>query len=473
MARGESPTHTQSAHTLLVVDDERSLRFSIGEWARDAGFQPLEAAEGSEALELVRDQAVDVVVLDLKLRDEDGMDVLKRLREEDPAIPVIMLTGHGGIEHAVRATKLGAYDFILKPPDLDRLGVVLGRALEHSRLQREVEHWRSGPMGEQALIGESPGLKKALQRLDKAAKSGTATVLIQGETGVGKELMARYLHARSARAAGPFVELNCSAIPEQLLESELYGHERGAFTDAKRFKKGLFELAESGTVFLDEIGEMTPGLQSKLLRVLETRTFRRVGGHADITVDVRVIAATHRDLKRSVAEGRFREDLYFRLNVVPIEMPPLRDRTEDIRLLSDHFITRFCRELARIPARLHPDALKAFFDYPWPGNVRELRNVIERVLLLEAEDEILPEHLPAEMVRQNRSATTPAGNPFPPGVVRPLAEVERLAIEHALRVCEGNKTRAAQLLGISRQTLRTKLKEFAMGEDEPEDTDSA
>ena len=473
MARGESTTQTQGARTLLVVDDERSLRFSIGEWARDVGVQPLEAADGATALELVREQSVDVVLLDLKLRDEDGMEVLKRLREEDPALPVVMLTGHGGVEHAVKATKLGAYDFMLKPPNLDHLGVVLARVLEHARLQREVEHWRQIPLGDQTLIGESPALKKVLQRLDKAGKSETVTVLIQGETGVGKELMASYLHGHSGRANGPFIEVNCSAIPEQLLESELYGHEKGAFTDAKRFKKGLVELADGGTLFLDEIGEMSPSLQAKLLRVLENRTFRRVGGHADITVDVRVVAATHRDLKRRVADGSFREDLYFRLNVVPIVVPPLRERTEDIRPLAEHFIARFCRELGRAPARLHPDAYKGLVDYAWPGNVRELRNVIERVVLLEAEDEILAEHLPSEIVATKARAADAGGspNPFPAGVVRPLAEVERMAIEHALRECDGNKTRAAQLLGISRQTLRTKLKEFAM-EDDSEDTES-
>ena len=475
MARGESPIHapTQTSRTLLVVDDERALRFTIGEWARDAGFHALEAANGQDALELVRDQSVDLVVLDLKLHNEDGLEVLKRLRDEDSALPVVMLTGHGAVEHAVRATKLGAYDFMLKPPDLDHLGVVLHRALERSRLQREVEHWRSMPLGEQSMIGESAGLKRVLQRLEKAGRSGTVTVLIQGETGSGKELMARYLHAHSARAQGPFVELNCSAIPEQLLESELYGHEKGAFTDAKRFKKGLFELADGGTLFLDEIGEMTPGLQAKLLRVLESRTFRRVGGHADITVDVRVVAATHRDLKRAVAEGRFREDLFFRLNVVPIEMPPLRERVEDLSLLAEHFIARFCRELGRVPARLHAEAHRAMMGYPWPGNVRELKNVIERVLLLEADDEIRVEHLPAEIVQdRGKPGSAESAHPFPPGVVRALAEVEKLAIEHALEVCEGNKTRAAQLLGISRQTLRTKLKEFAM-EDEAEEGEAS
>jgi DNA-binding NtrC family response regulator len=484
MGKGDSPTQTQSARTILIVDDERSLRFSIGEWARDAGFHPLEAASGSEALERLRDHDVDAVLLDLKLADEDGMQVLRRVREVDATLPVVMLTGHGTVEHAVRATRLGAYDFMLKPPDLEHLEVVLRRALEHARLLREVDHLRSGLRPAQPLLGASAGLKRVIQQLDKVAKSSAATVLIQGETGSGKELMARYLHARSARAAGSFIDLNCSAIPEQLLESHLFGHEKGAFTDAKNFRKGLFDLADGGTLFLDEIGEMAPQLQSKLLRVLETRGFRRVGGHADIWVDVRIVAATHRDLKRQVADGRFREDLYFRLNVVPIHMPPLRERRDDIGMLAEHFIARFCGEMGRPVARLHPDALRALTAYPWPGNVRELKNVIERVLLLEAEEEILPHHLPVELTgggsppaaagREGTGATgitagAPSGDPFPHGVVRPLVEVEQMAIAHALAVCDGNKTRASQLLGISRQTLRTKLKELRM-DDEPEGT---
>ena len=469
MAKGEEPARRQTPRTLLIVDDERSLRFSIGEWARDAGYRPLEAEDGDAALEHVREQAVDAVLLDLKLGAEDGLEVLKRLRAEEPgaAGPHAHRARHHrarGAGHAARRLRLHRSS----RPNLDHLGIVLERALEHGRLRREVDSARREKLP--PIIGSSPGLKAALLRLEKAGRSRSATVLLRGETGSGKGLLARYLHAHSARADEPFVELNCSAIPEQLLESELYGHEKGAFTDAKRFKKGLFELADGGALFLDEIGEMTPGLQAKLLHVLETRTFRRVGGGADITVDVRVIAATHRDLQKAVAEGRFREDLYFRLNVVPIEVPPLRERPEDVRQMAEHFIAQFCRELARPPARLHPDALRLMLDYRWPGNVRELRNLIERVVLLEAEEEIRPEHLPAELTGRSgggpAAATTAAV--FPPGVVRPLVEVEKLAIQHALSVCSGNKTLAAKQLGISRQTLRTKLKEFALGDDADE-----
>ena len=411
------------------------------------------------------------------------MQVLRRLREVDPVLPVVMLTGHGTVEHAVRATRLGAYDFVLKPPDLEHLEVVLRRAMEHAHLRREVDHLRAGAAVSATLLGESAGLKLVMQQLDKVARSSATKVLIQGETGTGKELMARYLHGRSARAAAPFIDLNCSAIPEQLLESQLFGHEKGAFTDAKHFKKGLFDLADGGTLFLDEIGEMAPQLQSKLLRVLETRVFRRVGGHADIQVDVRIVAATHRDLKRQVAEGRFREDLYFRLNAVPISMPPLRERRDDVELLALHFIGQFCGEMGRPPARLHPAALQALADYAWPGNVRELKNVIERVLLLETEEDILPQHLPPEIsagallpggggADSGATARIPTGDPFPRGVVRPLAQIEQMAIGHAIAVCEGNKTRAAQMLGISRQTLRTKLNELRM-EDEPESATDA
>ena len=460
--KGETEVH--SGTRLLIVDDERSIRFGIREWARDAGYEPLEAASGREALEIIREQEVDAVVMDLKLGDMDGLQVLKRLREQEPQLPVVMLSAYATFDHVIQAVQNGAFWFLAKPLENDALGALLQRALETSRLRREVEEHRREKM--QPLIGESASLKRAVQRLEKAGMSGTATVLIQGETGTGKGLLARYLHAHSPRANGPFVEQNCSAIPENLLENELYGHERGAFTGAKQYKKGLFELADGGTLFLDEIGDMAPALQAKLLHVLESRTFRRVGGDADITVDVRVIVATHRDLKKGVAEGRFREDLYFRLNVVPIEVPPLRERPDDVQALAEHYVAWFCHDLGRSPARLHPQALAALKGYAWPGNVRELKNIIERIILLEADDEIRLEHLPMEMHRP--AAAAGGGDPFPSGAVRPLAAIEKLAIEHALRVCDGNKTRAAAQLGISRQTLRTKLKEYSIADDSEE-----
>jgi DNA-binding NtrC family response regulator len=474
MAKGDSSKPAQSKGVLLVVDDERSIRFSLGEWARSEGYDALEAANGQEALDLLRERDVQAVVLDLRLGPDDGIEVLKEMRKADPSVVVVMLTGHGGVKDAVSAMRLGAYDFLQKPPDVEHLGSVLERGLEHVRLREEVARLRQNATGKVEIVGSSDSLKAALARLDRAAKAATSTVLIQGETGSGKDLMARYLHEHSARATEPFVELNCSAIPEQLLESELYGHERGAFTDAKSARKGLFELADKGTLFLDEIGEMAPQLQAKLLRVLETRTFRRVGGSSDISVDVRVVAATHRDLKKQVADGRFREDLYFRLNVVPVEVPALRERSDDIPLLAEHFVSRFCRELGRPVARLTPAAIELMKAYRWPGNVRELRNVMERVVLLEADEEIRAEHLPPELSAGGgvgavaTAGASAAGVSFSGGQMPTAAEVEKLAIEEALRRCKGNKTKAAEMLGLARQTLRTKLKDYALGADDGE-----
>jgi len=465
MAKGESATQMDTASTLLIVDDERSLHMSIGEWAREAGYHVIDAYTGREGLAMVREHAVDVVLLDLRLGDVDGLQVLRKIREEDPLLPVVMISAHGEIHHALEATnKLGAYTWIPKRGDLDleNVGVTLRNALRDSRQRQEIERLRAEQQAAQPILGESAELRAVLQRVAKAAKSTTATVLLRGETGVGKELLARYLHQQSPRAEGPFVEVNCSALPENLLESELFGFEKGAFTDAKRSKKGMFELASGGTLLLDEIGELHPALQAKLLRVLESKRFRRVGGTVDIVVDTRVVAATNRDLLAAVQSKEFREDLYFRLNVIPIEVPPLRRRPDDLRVLIDHYVAQFSRELGRTPARVHPEALRRLMAYAWPGNVRELRNVLERVLLLESEDEILPDHLPAELQGGGVPAPELA---FAPGEVRPLAEVEKMAIEHALACCHQNKTRAAQLLGISRQTLRTKLKEYALGDD--------
>jgi two-component system response regulator AtoC len=478
MAR-EEKTLGSALGTILVVEDERAQRETLCAFLGEE-YTMLEAGDGAEALAHVRDQPIDLVFLDLRLGREDGLEILKTLRAEAPGLPVIMLTAHGTPEHAFTAYQHGAVHFMSKPYKLDELKERVRYEFEAAALRRAKESLEGvrAEFAGQPLLGQSAELKRVLEQITKIARLSTSTVLIRGETGAGKELVAQQIHVQSPRGQGPFVELNCSAVPENLLESELFGFERGAFTDAKRTKKGVFEMAASGTLFLDEIGEMSLGLQAKLLKVLESKTFRRLGGTVDITVDTRVVAATNRDLRKEVDHGRFREDLYFRLQVIPIEVPPLRARASDIPLLLRHFVERFSREVGRAPARIHPEAERLLAAYAWPGNVRELRNVIERVVLLESDEEIRPEHLPGELLRPGGgtagaagAATAPQGDVaagqtmwFAPGVIVPLAQVEMRAIQHAL-VCEkGNKTRAAQALGISRQTLRTKLKEHALEE---------
>jgi two-component system response regulator AtoC len=477
MAR-EERTLGSALGTILVVEDEQAQRETLCAFLGEE-YAMLEAGNGAEALAHVRDHAIDLVFLDLRLGREDGLEILKLLRAEAPGLPVIMLTAHGTPEHAFTAYRHGAVHFMSKPYKLDELKERVRYEFEAAALRREKENLEGvrAEFAGQPLLGQSPELKRVLEQITKIARLSTSTVLIRGETGAGKELVAQQIHVQSPRGMGPFVELNCSAVPENLLESELFGFERGAFTDAKRTKKGVFEMAASGTLFLDEIGEMSLGLQAKLLKVLESKTFRRLGGTVDITVDTRVVAATNRDLKREVENGRFREDLYFRLQVIPIEVPPLRARASDVPLLLRHFVDRFSREVGRPPARIHPEAERLLVAYAWPGNVRELRNVLERIVLLESDEEIRSEHLPVEIARPMAAGGWSAGpgaggavaasagaDPmwFAPGVIVPLAEVEMRAIQHALGCEKGNKTRAAQALGISRQTLRTKLKEHAL-----------
>jgi two-component system response regulator AtoC len=486
----EDKTLGSGAGTILVVEDEQAQRETLCAFLGE-DYTMLEAANGAEAINHVKDNAVDLAFLDLRLGREDGLDILRKLRDEAPGLPVIMLTAHGTPEHAFTAYRHGAVHFMSKPYKLDELKERVRYEFEAAELRREkaqLEGVRAEFAG-QPLLGESAELKRVLAQITKIAKLSTSTVLIRGETGAGKELVAQQIHLQSPRGQGPFVELNCSAVPENLLESELFGFEKGAFTDAKRTKKGVFEMAAQGTLFLDEIGEMSLALQAKLLKVLESKRFRRLGGTVDITVDTRVVAATNRDLKKEVENQRFREDLYFRLQVIPIEVPPLRARKSDISLLVRHFLERFAREVGKAPGKVHPEAERLLEGYAWPGNVRELRNVIERIVLLESDEEIRPEHLPSEIVRppslvahgapggggaaSSSQASTTAGGAevwFTPGVILPLAQVEMRAIQHALACEKGNKTRAAQLLGISRQTLRTKLKEHALADegDEPE-----
>jgi len=456
---------------VLVVDDEKSLRFTLSEAMSEEGYRTFEAADGAEALGQLRENNVDVVLLDMKLKEsgEDGLVLLKQIKKEFPEVEVVMMTAYGKFDHAVEATKAGCYQFVGKPFQLDHIKMVVSGALKSAALAREVEVLKRGAQGRfptDRVIGESQAIQQVLDTVDKVARS-RATVLLRGETGTGKEVIARALHLRSDVAGGPFVTLNCCAVPENLLESQLFGHEKGAFTDAKTRKKGDFELAHQGTLFLDEIGDMAMGLQSKLLRVLETGGFRRLGGTVDIAVDVRVVAATNKDLKKEVAEGRFREDLYYRLAVVPITIPPLRERPEDILGLARYFLDHLNREMGRSVQGFSPDAEAALLAYRWPGNVRELRNVVERALLLNPGDRIEASALPLEVLDPARP-----GAEGPPRAgeneVWSLSRWESHAIEVALRRFEGNKTRAAEALGVSRQTLRSKIREYGLA---PEGTD--
>jgi DNA-binding NtrC family response regulator len=451
-------------HGILVVDDEKTLRFTLAEALRDEGYRTYEAADGAEAFSRLRESSIDVVLLDMKLKEsgEDGLVILKQIKREYPEIEVVMMTAYGKFDHAVEAAKSGCYQFVGKPFQLEQIRLVVQGALESASLRKEVELLRRGAQGRfpvDQVVGESPGIREVMDTVEKVAPS-RATILLFGETGTGKEIVAQAVHRASDVASGPFVAINCSAVPENLLESELFGHEKGAFTDAKNRKKGVFELANNGTLFLDEIGDMDAGLQSKLLRVLENRTFKRVGGTADIEVQVRVVAATNKNLKEEVQTGAFREDLYYRLAVVPIPIPPLRERPEDVLVLARFFLDHLNRELGRSITGFTEQARAALLAYRWPGNVRELRNVVERALLLSTGTEIELSALPLE-VRAPEPGDRP-GTGLPTGGIWSLADAERYAIELALTRFEGNKTRAAEALGVSRQTLRSKIKDYGL-----------
>ncbi len=468
---GEADSPDITGGVILIVDDEKSVRFTLSEALREDGHTLFAAGDGAECHEILGRSPVDVVLLDQNLKEsgESGLDILSQIREKHPDTVVVMLTAYGRFADALEAGKRGCFQYLAKPPDLEQLRLVVRSALASSNWRRQAERLREEQRrhyGTAPIIGRSQKLRELLEKIRKAARSATSTVLVWGETGVGKELLARHLHDLSPVAGGPFVDLNCSAIPDQLLESTLFGHERGAFTDARAQQKGLFELANGGTLFLDEIVEMGLALQSKLLRVLETKSFRRVGGTADIHVRTRIVAATNKDLRRAVDEGRFREDLYYRLTVIPIFAPPLRERREDVPDLMDYFIDRFSKELGRMVTGVAPEAMEILMSYHWPGNVRELRNLVERIVLMESGETIRVDHLPASLLEQ---APVPARPMLEeklkvPSRAPTLADAERVAIETAMDAAKGNKTRAAEILGISRQTLRTKLKEYGMQE---------
>ena len=444
---------------VLVVDDERNIRALV---ARVLGQDQVEvqgAATGKEGLQMADEVSPDLVLLDLRLPDMDGMDVLRALRSRYPEVAVIIITGFGQIQSAVEAIKVGATDYLEKPFEhVEKLKLAVGRALDEVRAKREIRRLhglQEKQYGVDQIIGDSEPTRSLRDLIRKVARSEAQTILILGDSGTGKELVARGLHYESTRRDFPFMEVNCAAITETLFESELFGHEKGAFTDAKSAKKGLMELADRGTLFLDEVSEMSLNSQAKFLRVLQERVFRRVGGTRDIKVDLRVITASNRPLEVRVKEGLFREDLFYRLNVIPIHIPPLRERRDDIMPLARHFLTESNVRSHKAIKGFTPETERLIFSYPWPGNVRELRNLIERLVILGTSDHIEPQHLPIQFASQAVEVPRQMGSQE----FRTLAEVERAYINQVMQRVEANKSKAAKILGISRQTLRKKLME--------------
>jgi two-component system response regulator AtoC len=451
---------------VLIVDDERTLARAVKAFLTEAGYEAEVAADGETAVNLLQNLRPDVVFADVRLPGISGIDLLRRVQEFDPAIPVIIMTAYGTIEGAVEAVKLGAFDYLKKPVDLEELKLLADRARETALLKQELSYYRRRSASELPLdgvLGQSPLMLAVMDRVRQvAALEETPPVLISGETGTGKGLIARTLHKSSSRSGKPFIEVNCTALPANLMEAELFGYERGAFTDAKESKLGLFEAAEGGFIFLDEVGDLELALQGKLLRAIEERTVRRVGGIRDRRIDVRILAATNRNLEQEVQKKSFRDDLYFRLAVILLHLPPLRERGEDVLLLAEHFLRRFSAKYGKQVRRLDPRAREALLAYSWPGNVRELSHVIERAVLWSDDSSISPEHLtlsthlPAERETELRNG---GAQPVPVG---DLSQWERTMIERALLEAGGNQTKAAQRLGITRDTLRYRLKKFGL-----------
>ncbi|MHB8771245.1 MAG: sigma-54-dependent transcriptional regulator [Syntrophales bacterium] len=446
---------------ILVVDDEQSHRIMLRAVLSAEGYAVTEAADGTEAVAAVGKEAFDVILMDIRMTNMDGIEALGEIRKISPQVPVLIMTAYASVKTAVEALKAGAFDYLTKPLDVEELKILIDKAMDHYHLRTEnlVLKERLGDRFDfSRIIAASPKMKNLLETLAMVAPSD-ATVLIMGESGTGKEVIANAIHHNSPRAGEPFIKVSCAALPETLLESELFGHEKGAFTGAVARREGRFQLAHRGTIFLDEVGEMSPALQTKLLRVLQEKEFEPLGSTRTVKVDIRVITATNRDLEKEVKEGRFREDLYYRLNVVPLVLPPLRERREDIPLLADHFLALF-REKNRKPIKaISGKSLDLLVRYDWPGNVRELENVIERAVIL-SRDEIL---VPADLPPQLRMLAEQEGDDalaIPPGMS--LDEMERALIVKTLDETAGNRTRAAEILGINRRTLQNKLKQYGL-----------
>ncbi len=452
--------------TIVVCDDEELIRWSLCEHLGQEGFKTIPVTNGAECVEAVHQHAPALVLMDLKMPVMDGLTALRTLRERGHDVPVIVITAHGGVDSAIEATKLGASSYLTKPFDLRETTLAVRKALEDDRLRHEVHYLRGRDReGYGDFIGRSKSLQGLFDTLRRLEAIDAPTVLIQGESGSGKDVIARTIHIKGPRHGGPFMEIDCAALPEHLIESELFGHERGSFTDARTTKRGLFEDAHGGVVFLDEIGELAPSTQAKLLRALENRTFKRVGGVATITMNAAVIAATNRNLKEEVEKGRFREDLFFRLNVIPIQIPSLRERRDDLPLLVNHFLEKFARSFDRPVKGVSADTMAMLQAYAWPGNVRELRNVLERIVILGPDEVIRAADLPPEIryARPATAAPSADGCPFTlPEDGVDLEAVERGLIAQALGRTDGNQSAAARLLGITRYALRYRMEKYGL-----------
>lgn len=462
-------------YKILVVDDEASIRLSLEESLKKAGYKTASAETGADALVLVKSDNFDLVITDLKMPGVTGLELLEALRNQSNETPVIMMTAYGDVSTAVEAMRLGAYNFIQKPFKLSEMRLQVAAALRATAVAETTESVKIKSSAKaktkttstgsyyMGLLNNCPGLVHIAKILEKvgASRAGNDTsILIQGESGTGKEIVARAIHEASVNEGSPFMEINCAAVPESLLESELMGHEKGSFTDAKARKEGLFEIAAEGTIFLDEIGEMGILLQSRLLRVIESRRFRRVGGKEELNVNARIVAATNRRLEEAIKEGTFRNDLYYRLQVVEIEIPPLRERPDDLPILLNHFITDFNLKLGTDTAPASKELIEVLTKYNWPGNVRELNNVVKRIMILEEPKELKALHFPSYISdgcnpRNSEGVTHGVGA----GLV-PLAEVEKRQILYTLEKTNNNKSKASRILGISRQTLREKLRQY-------------